>query len=246
MSTEIGLPDDELQFATAEPAVVESPSAAVTGGQTIVAEPATVAPLPRCVVCKQAIRDTYFAIRDKILCPACCERIKAPPTEHVASRWIKAGVSGLVIGLAGALVWFIIRRAAHTEIGLVAVAIGILIGKAVRKGSGGRGGPVYQVMAVLLTYFCITANYIPDVVEAHMQYRPGVPITPEIAGRIVWVAIQVPFLEGASNVLGLLIIGIGLWQAWKITRRIDLPITGPYQVGAGVGVAPPAFPAVRA
>ena len=44
------------------------------------------------------------------------------------------------------------------------------------------------------------------------------------------VAFASPFLAGAENIMGLIIIGIALYEAWKINRRV--PITGPFQLGA--------------
>jgi hypothetical protein len=50
------------------------------------------------------------------------------------------------------------------------------------------------------------------------------------------LAFALPFLLGFQNLIGLLIIGIGLYEAWKINRRVQLVISGPYSVSA----APPA------
>jgi hypothetical protein len=36
-----------------------------------------------------------------------------------------------------------------------------------------------------------------------------------------------------QNLLGLLIIAIALWQAWKFNQPRSLGISGPYQVGPG-------------
>jgi hypothetical protein len=44
-------------------------------------------------------------------------------------------------------------------------------------------------------------------------------------------AAMAPFLGGFQNILGIVIIGIGVWQAWKINRRPTLDISGPYEVG---------------
>ena len=41
-----------------------------------------------------------------------------------------------------------------------------------------------------------------------------------------------PFLEGASNALGLLIIGFGLLQAWQINKRTVIEFAGPFSVAA--------------
>jgi hypothetical protein len=81
---------------------------------------------------------------------------------------------GLGAGLLGALIWLAVRRIAHLEIGLIALLVGYMVGKAVRKGSGGRGGRGYQVLAVVLTYCCIAANYMPDVLEA-LMHRTATP-----------------------------------------------------------------------
>jgi hypothetical protein len=49
-------------------------------------------------------------------------------------------------------------------------------------------------------------------------------------GAIVLLAAAIPFLGGASNIIGILIIGFGLWEAWKINRRVDEVISGPFSV----------------
>jgi hypothetical protein len=45
-------------------------------------------------------------------------------------------------------------------------------------------------------------------------------------------ACAIPFWAGAQNILGLVIIGIALFQAWKINRRVPLEITGPYKIAS--------------
>ena len=45
-------------------------------------------------------------------------------------------------------------------------------------------------------------------------------------------ACALPFLAGASNLLGLLIIAIGLHQAWAMNRRMQLDVTGPHAIAA--------------
>ncbi|HJS43929.1 MAG TPA: hypothetical protein VJ755_10695, partial [Gemmatimonadales bacterium] len=53
----------------------------------------------------------------------------------------------------------------------------------------------------------------------------------------------VPFLAGAENLIGILIIGFALFEAWKLNRRTDFIVTGPHQVGvAGAGAGPGAAP----
>lgn len=58
-------------------------------------------------------------------------------------------------------------------------------------------------------------------------------------GALMLLVAAIPFLAGVKNLLGLLIIGFGLWEAWKLNRRTDLSISGPFQVGAAPVVALP-------
>ncbi len=52
---------------------------------------------------------------------------------------------------------------------------------------------------------------------------------------VVALSYAAPFLGGIQNILGLLIIGFALYEAWKINRRV--PLQGPYRTAA---VAPAA------
>lgn len=51
------------------------------------------------------------------------------------------------------------------------------------------------------------------------------------------LAFAAPFLGGLENIMGLIIIAIGLYEAWKINRAAPLVITGPYRLAS---TAPPA------
>lgn len=57
--------------------------------------------------------------------------------------------------------------------------------------------------------------------------------------------LAIPFLGGFQNLLGILIIGFGLYQAWKINQHQPLLIEGPFQVGKArpSPTAPPLEPA---
>lgn len=52
------------------------------------------------------------------------------------------------------------------------------------------------------------------------------------------IALAAPFLSGADNFMGWIIIGIALYEAWKLNRR--MPITGPLRFGPGLSVPAPA------
>jgi len=48
------------------------------------------------------------------------------------------------------------------------------------------------------------------------------------------LAFLAPVLMGFDgNIIGILIIAFGLWEAWRINRKQPFEVTGPYQVAAG-------------
>jgi hypothetical protein len=49
---------------------------------------------------------------------------------------------------------------------------------------------------------------------------------------IFGIAAALPFLAGFENILGLLIIAFGLWEAWKLNKRPAFEILGPLTIGA--------------
>ena len=61
-------------------------------------------------------------------------------------------------------------------------------------------------------------------------------------GAILVFAMTMPFLAGLENIVGLFIIGIGLYEAWVMNRRAKVELEGPFELGssrpasgAGVG-----------
>ena len=48
---------------------------------------------------------------------------------------------------------------------------------------------------------------------------------------VLGIAAAAPFLAGAQNLIGILIIGIALWEAWRINRSVELAFAGPFEVG---------------
>ncbi len=47
------------------------------------------------------------------------------------------------------------------------------------------------------------------------------------------LTLALPFLAGAQNLMGIVIIGIGLYEAWKVNHGIRFSMSGPFLVGEG-------------
>ena len=73
----------------------------------------------------------------------------------------EGGPVRLVAAIPGAILYYAVIAITNFEIGIVAIAIGYMVGWAVRKGAGGRGGRRFQVLALVLTYWAVGLAYTP-------------------------------------------------------------------------------------
>ena len=120
-----------------------------------------------CGACRHPIGDTYFELNGHVLCPPCRDRAVATREQGTGlGRIAWATAAGLGAAAVGAVVWYAVREITRLEIGLIAIAVGIAVGTAVRRGAQGRGGVAYQILAVLLTYLSIASANAPAVWNA--------------------------------------------------------------------------------
>jgi hypothetical protein len=54
---------------------------------------------------------------------------------------------------------------------------------------------------------------------------------------LLLIVCAAPFLAGLQNVIGIVIIGIGMYEAWKLNRRLPLVITGPHALASSGAAA---------
>ncbi len=234
----VGRSVDDLQFQRAE---------AVPVGPDV----------QRCVGCKQPVTGAYFQAAGHTVCPLCADRIQKGTQPPPASSLARAALFGVGAALAGCAIYATVSIVTGFELGLIAILVGVMVGKAIRHASGGLGGRPQQILAVVLTYFAITTSYIPVAIY-HFTSNPkpaatsnaapsepaspsgnNTPTKPSSAGALalflIALAAAAPFmaLSNGSGILSLFIIFIGLRQAWKLTGQAKILLMGPY---------PPAVP----
>jgi hypothetical protein len=204
-----------------------------------------------CANCGTPLASAYFTAGEAVVCEQCRYRLEAWLNDSGGwSRFARAGAFGVGAAAVGALLWYVVTEVTGYEIGLVAIAVGWLVGAAVRAGTKGRGGVTYQVMAVVLTYLAIVSTYVPQILASFSEppaivdareEAGGAPaytesddsgLTAGTAVRVILFAMALPFLAGFDNLIGLLIIGFALWQAWSSNKSAAVPFEGPFQVGA--------------
>ncbi len=132
------------------------------------------------------------------------------PLPH--GSWPAAIAWGSAGAAAGALLHRAVAAILGYELGLVALAIGILVGKGVRRGAGALHSRGLVALAVALTYLAIVAGYVPGIYES-LDGAPGSLARFEQAAALALLAPVLLAVEGEW--MSLVIVGIGLWEAYR-------------------------------
>jgi hypothetical protein len=228
------------------------------------------APAATCRLCAANLHESYYAVSGLPVCRTCCDRIRQDADRGTSlARGLRACAAGVAAALAGAILYYAILAITGYEFGLIAIVVGLMVGKAVNWGGGGRGGWRYQTVAIGLTYLAIASAYIPPLFDAIRksptataaaplrataadQTDPTQPTAQRVSrtasaapqrrptivqfvfglALLAALACAAPFLGGIQNVMGLVIIAIGLFEAWKLNKRREWRITGPHAIAA--------------
>ena len=140
----------------------------------VVAEASPDAPAPPegliCSSCQAGVTTAYYQVNGRPVCRSCRATLHtAAETPQGAGPLLLAGLFGAGAGIAGAAIYYAVIAIANLEIGIVAILIGYMVGYAVRKGAGGRGGRRFQVLAALLTYASVAFAYTPLAIHQVMK-----------------------------------------------------------------------------
>jgi hypothetical protein len=210
-----------------------------------------------CQNCQSRIEAEYYEANGHVICEQCREGLEAaiaPP--RGAGPTILAALFGVGAGIVGAAIYYAVIAIAHLQIGIVAILIGYMVGYAVRRGAGNRGGRRLQVLAVALTYLAVAFAYTPFVIAAAVEkshepaaasatpsetntptaaaQRPGISLLRLLVsiGLIAALPVIVIVSSMPSGLITAFIIFIGMRQAWRMTARPELLILGPFRVGS--------------
>ena len=209
-----------------------------------------------CASCGQDLRETYYGVFGRLACERCHSTAQlAWEQASVIGPVLRAGAYGILAAAAGAVVWYAVAAATGYEVLPLSMAVGGLIGWAVRKGSQSRGGWVYQAAAIVLTYAAIASTYMPAVARALTvrletranmvaEARPasdaGTASAPRggpvrVGATRFWLAVatiafQFPLLAESQSVKGIMIILAALFVAFAVNHRPRPALEGPYPV----------------
>ena len=112
-----------------------------------------------CAPCQNALAGEYFHVNEQPFCGTCKAEVeRVLGGSPGPAGFVKAALGGIAGGIAGALIYYLVLAVTGYEIGIIAIAVGFLVGKGVRWGTGNRGGRLYQALAVGLTYVAIVST----------------------------------------------------------------------------------------
>jgi hypothetical protein len=120
-----------------------------------------------CRICQRSIINQYFDVNGLPVCEACREQLaEHGETPRGLGVMTRAALFGVGAAIAGAILYFAVVELTGLEIGIAAIAIGYMVGYAIRRGARGRGGRRFQIIAVVLTYWAVGLAYTPMVFKA--------------------------------------------------------------------------------
>lgn len=231
--TDVGA--DDLQFDKAEFQGTTSEDGAAQAGTA--AHP--------CSACTRPLDGEYWEVGTSVVCGACRDgMVDYFEGGSAPGRVMRSILLGGAAAAIGAFIWYLIIRITDYNIGIVAIAVGWMVGRGVVKGSRSRGGWFYQALAVGLTYVAIGAAMVPiALAEGSILERPA---DVSEAVHAVTVAVMAVFGVFALPVgisieapISGLIFGFALWQAFKMNRKNSVNIAGPFRRKASEPPVPP-------
>ena len=201
---------------------------------------------------------SYFEVSGSAVCERCKDTAVAAHEKSHAPTLFRAAVLGGLAAAVGAGIYYGIAELTGYEFGLMSIVLGLMVGLAVRVGARGRGGWRYQLLAVFICYASICSTYVPRVIAAIRKEEAktagaapvnttsvvptpsaDAPPAPTLGsflkalGLFCAFTLALPFLAGRENAIGIFIIAIGLYEAWKVNRGAGFSVRGPFLAGEG-------------
>lgn len=182
----------------------------------------------RCSECQTLLQSEQesVVVDENVFCRTCYESLADQVKEVVAaqSRGINypmAAVGALLGGTLGALLWWGFTVLTQVAFGLVAVIIGIAVGKGTVMLSGGKRSVGLQVLSVVVSAlsffyasFLVNRSFLMRALEDAGQ-SGTVSYFPDAA--LMYRVIALDF-----GLFDLVFLGIVLWEGWRIPAPIRL------------------------
>ena len=124
-----------------------------------------------CQFCHQPIAGAYYRVHESMSCPACAEKVRAELAKDTHAAYTRALLFGIGAAIVGMILYATFEIVTGWIIGYVSLAVGWMVGMAMKKGSGGVGGRRYQITAALLTYAAVSLAAVPIWIHYAIEHR---------------------------------------------------------------------------
>jgi len=176
----------------------------------------------RCNRCNTELRATQDRMQttEGFLCPPCANNLHAERTRAVQEQgqdvnYPMALLGALLGGTAGVLAWWLITVWTNTAFGLVAILIGIAVGKGATMLAGNKRSRGLQILSLIVAgsaffyaSFLVNRSFIQQALEQEGK-EMALTVLPNPAMMVEVVALNFDFMS-------VLFLAITLWEAWKI------------------------------
>lgn len=187
----------------------------------------------RCGNCNGDLEDRYWTLGAHVLCEACQRDVSHVLTQgRSPAAFARATLYGTGTALACGAGYALFVHLTGYQLALITIAIAYAVARVLRHFGGAGADWRYRAVAVLLTYVASTLGYAPAVWGALSGGG-----SPSIVGFVL-LTLVAPFAVATQAPLGLLIVGFGLWEAWRRSAGVDLQVLGPFAVTGSATAAP--------
>ena len=123
--------------------------------------------------------------------------------------------AGIAAALAGAALWAVFTYLTNYELGLIAIALGALVGIAIQKAGNGQDRRFQILGAACAALGCLLGILLSDVAFASKEWNmPFFQVLSQLgAGGSVQLAFQ------AGEAMDLLFVAIAVWEGFKFSVR---------------------------
>jgi len=182
-----------------------------------------------CAQCSKALTpEDRVAAGDRQFCRTCYESLRAELEQVAAAQssdipYLNATLGAVLGGMAGVLAWWGFTVLTRWSVGLLAVAIGFLVGHGAVRFSGGKRSRGLQLLSIgvaLVSYVC--ATYLVNMTFINQglakqgdALRIGFP--PQTLELLLMV------VTTGFGAMDLVFLAIVVYEAWKIPRPLMLP-----------------------
>lgn len=183
----------------------------------------------RCAECQRRLTEHEDRVEteDGAFCRSCFDNLRAQLASLTRAQsqdvnYASAFVGGLLGGAVGVAVWWGFTVLTQVAFGLVAVVIGITVGKGVVMFAGSKRSIGLQALSAAVAGAAFFyASYLVNrtfILRALAEEGRSVDL-PWIPELDLWIDV----VKASFGVMDVVFLAIVLWQAWKIPAPLRLP-----------------------